>query len=136
MDAAIKSGGADEPCGADAALGQVARIATAESLLRAIVNSLGDRYYGLEALAIASLRERGDHTTWVEALPTSPSFATTPEQKLATARSWIRCWGRAGLWMSQMPPAWQLEPAVPGALRQVRRDGSVHRGQARANVLQ
>jgi hypothetical protein len=78
-----------------------------ESLLRAIVNSLGDRYYGLEALAIASLRERGDHMTWIEALPDIPGFATTPEQKLATARSWMRCWGRAGLWMSQMPPAWR-----------------------------
>jgi len=78
-----------------------------ESLLRAIVNSLGDRYYGLEALALASLRERGDHTTWIEALPDIPGFATTAEQKLATARSWMRCWGRAGLWMSKMPPAWR-----------------------------
>lgn len=78
-----------------------------ESLLRAIVNTLGDRYYGLEALAIASLRERVDHTTWIEALPDIPGFATTSDQKLATARTWMRCWGRAGLWMSQMPPAWR-----------------------------
>lgn len=78
-----------------------------ESLLRAIVNALGDRYYGLETLAIASLCERGDHTSWIGALPDIPGFATTPEQKIATARSWMRCWGRAGLWMSQMPPAWR-----------------------------
>ncbi|WP_449426500.1 helicase-related protein [Rhodanobacter lindaniclasticus] len=107
VDAAIKSGALTNPAALMPLWGKLRASRPPESLLRAIVNSLGDRYYGLEALAIASLRERGDHTTWVEALPDIPGFATTPEQKLATARSWIRCWGRAGLWMSQMPPAWR-----------------------------
>lgn len=107
VDAAIKSGALTNPAALMPLWGKLRASRPPESLLRAIVSSLGDRYYGLEALAIASLRERGDHTTWVEALPDIPGFATTPEQKLATARAWMRCWGRAGLWMSQMPPAWR-----------------------------
>jgi len=107
VDAAIKGGALTNPATLMPLWGKLRASRPPESLLRAIVNSLGDRYYGLEALAIASLRERGDHTTWIEALPGIPGFATTAEQKLATVRSWMRCWGRAGLWMSQMPPAWR-----------------------------
>jgi ATP-dependent helicase YprA (DUF1998 family) len=105
VDIAIKDGALADPRKLLTLLRNVRR--SPESLLRAIVNSLGDRYYGLEALALASLRERGDHTAWIEALADIPGFATTPEQKLATVRAWIRCWGRAGLWMSQMPTAWR-----------------------------
>lgn len=107
VDAAIKAGALTNPEALMALWLKLRASRPPESLLRAIVNSLGDRYYGLEALAIASLRERGDRTAWIEALPDIPGFATTPQQKLATVRSWIRYWGRAGLWMSQMPPAWR-----------------------------
>lgn len=105
VDEAIKAGALDNPMALLTLLRPIRR--PPESLLRAIVNTLGDRFYGLEALAIASLCERRDHTTWIEALPEIPTFATTPGQKLAIARSWMRCWSRAGLWMSQMPPAWR-----------------------------
>lgn len=107
VDAAIKANALANPAALLTLWGKLRASRPPESLLRAIVNSLGDRYYGLEALALASLRERADHTAWIEALPDIASFATTSEQKLTTARSWMRCWGRAGLWMSQMPPAWR-----------------------------
>lgn len=107
VDAAIEGGALANPTALMSLWGKLRASRPPESLLRAIVNSLGDRYYGLEALAIASLRERGDHTPWIGALPDIPGLATMPDQKLATARSWMRCWGRAGLWMSQMPPAWR-----------------------------
>lgn len=107
VDAAIKTGALTNPAALMPLWGKLRASRPPESLLRAIVSSLGDRYYGLEALAIASLRERADHTTWIESLPDIPGFASTPDQKLAIARSWMRCWGRAGLWMSQMPPAWR-----------------------------
>ncbi|HEY0136661.1 MAG TPA: helicase-related protein, partial [Nannocystis sp.] len=107
VDVAIKGGALTNPAALMLLWGKLRASRPPESLLRAVVNSLGDRYLGLEALAIASLRERGDHTTWIETLPDIPSFATRAEQKLATARSWMRCWGRAGLSMSQMPPAWR-----------------------------
>ncbi len=107
VDAAIKTGALTNVTMLLTLWGKLRASRPPESLLRAIVNALGDRYYGLEALALASLRERGDHTAWIDALPDIPGFATTSEQKLATARSWMRCWGRVGLWMSQMPPAWR-----------------------------
>ncbi|HET9066735.1 MAG TPA: DEAD/DEAH box helicase [Gemmatimonadales bacterium] len=107
VDAALTSAALSNPTMLLTLWGKLRASRPPESLLRAIVNSLGDRYYGLEALALASLRERRDHTAWIEALADIPSFATTPEQKLATARSWMRCWARAGLSMSQMPPAWR-----------------------------
>ncbi|HET9215752.1 MAG TPA: DEAD/DEAH box helicase, partial [Terriglobia bacterium] len=107
VDAAIKANALSDPAALLTLWGQLRASRPPESLLRAIVNSLGDRYYGLEALALASLRERAGHTAWIKALPDIPNFATTADQKLATARSWMRCWGRAGLWMKQMPPAWR-----------------------------
>lgn len=107
VEAAIKDGVLTHPTQLVSLWAKLRASRPPESLLRAIVNSLGDRYYGLEALAIASLRELGGHTKWLEALPDIPSFANSSQQKLATARSWIRCWSRAGLWMNHMPPAWR-----------------------------
>ena len=60
VDAAIKAGALINPAALMPLWGKLRASRPPESLLRAIVNSLGDRYYGLEALAIASLRERGD----------------------------------------------------------------------------
>lgn len=80
-----------------------------ESLLHAIMKSLVDRYYGLESLALASVIERSEHIAKVTALPDVPGYAQTVEEKLALSRLWLRCWGRAGFWLSHMPPAWMLK---------------------------
>ena len=77
-----------------------------ESLLRSIMNSITDRYYGLESLALASLVERSTHTSQVIALPDIPQYATSDDEKLALARAWLRCWMRPGVWLSRMPGAW------------------------------
>lgn len=77
-----------------------------ESLLRAIMTPVVDRYYGLESLALASLREREQHSAKIEALPDIPGTAESREQKLALARAWIRCWPRLGIWLSRMPVSW------------------------------
>jgi ATP-dependent helicase YprA (DUF1998 family) len=77
-----------------------------ESLLRAIKTSLSDRYYGLESLALASIIERVDHAPAIQGLPDLPGFASTPAQKLALARAWLRGWHRVGFWLSRMPPTW------------------------------
>ncbi len=87
---------------------QLRASAPPESLLRAITKSLGDRYYGLESLALASLVERAAHTGKLQALPDIPGYAVTAAEKLALARAWLRCWNRPGLWLSRMPPAWWL----------------------------
>lgn len=87
---------------------QLRTSAPPESLLRAITKALGDRYYGLESLALASVMERAAHTAKIQALPDIPAHAVTHDEKLALARAWLRCWTRPGLWLSRMPPAWWL----------------------------
>lgn len=84
-----------------------------ESLLRAITTSMADRYYGLESLALASLIERSEHSTKIQALSDVPGLAQSSDQKIALARAWLRCWSRAGFWLSRMPPAWWLKDVQP-----------------------
>ena len=100
-----------------------------ESLLRAITNSLGDRYYGLESLALASLVERQEHSPKIAALPEIPGYAQSHDEKLAIARTWLRCWTCAGIWLSRMPPAWWMRDVRPRsgkfqAMRQLLNDRS------------
>ena len=78
-----------------------------ESLLKAIMNTMGDRYYGLEALALGSLIERSDHTSKIMSLPEIPDCVQSDAEKKAVARAWLRCWVRQGIWLSHMPAAWQ-----------------------------
>ena len=85
------------------------RWAPPEALLRAITTSLLNRYYGLEALALASVVERSEHTPKIVALPDIAGVAKAPEEKIALGRLWLRCWRRAGFWLSTMPPAWWLK---------------------------
>ncbi|RJX20735.1 MAG: DEAD/DEAH box helicase [Desulforudis sp.] len=84
-----------------------------ESLLRAITKSLADRYYGLESLALASIIECPRHVPKVHALPDIPQYAKSPDEKIALARAWLRCWNRPGFWLSRMPPAWWLRDVQP-----------------------
>ena len=77
-----------------------------ESLLRSISNSITDRYYGLESLALASLVERPNHSPMITSLPDIPGYAQTEADKIALVRAWLRCWTRLGVWLSRMPGAW------------------------------
>ncbi len=86
--------------------GRIKSSQSPESLLRAIVQVLTDRYYGLESLALASLVERTEHTANIHDLPDIPNIAESAESKVALARVWLRCWLRPGVWLSQMPAAW------------------------------
>jgi hypothetical protein len=79
-----------------------------ESLLGDITTALSDRYYGLESLALASIVERPVHSAKIEGLPEVQGIATTAEQKLALARTWLRAWHPAGFWLSGMPATWWL----------------------------
>jgi hypothetical protein len=106
VEVAVKNGALANPTALLQLWGKMRASKPPESLLRAVVNSLGDRYYGLESLALASLVEKNDHTPKVMSLPDIAGVATTPEQKIALARAWLRRWGRMGLWLNQMPPAW------------------------------
>jgi len=94
-----------------------------EALLRAIAKCLSDRYYGLEALALASIRERSSLSVRLDELPPIPGLAENAEQKQAYARAWLRSWQRAGFWLSRMPQAWWRTDVTPrsGRFREMER---------------
>lgn len=83
-----------------------------ESLLRAVSETLTSRYYGLQPLALASIRERGQLRAQLEALSDLPGIAT-PEAKVASARTWLQCWSRPGFWFRSMGPSfWRTSKGV------------------------
>lgn len=85
-----------------------------ESLLGSIVTTVGDRFLGLEPLALASIGERRKHTKDLEQLPPIPGVAETPEAKVGLARTWLRCWRNHGFWLNSMPVAWWRRPRAEG----------------------
>ena len=86
-----------------------------ESLLRAITKSLVDRFFGLESLALASLIERPEHTSRIIALEDIPGYVQSHAEKIALARTWLRCWMRPGIWFSRMPAAWWMNDVRPSS---------------------
>ncbi len=95
-----------------------------ESLLGSIVTTVGDRFLGLEPLALASIGERKKHTKDLEQLPMIPGVAETPKDKVGLARAWLRCWRNYGFWLNSMPAAWWRRP---------RREGVNVRGHSSGN---
>jgi ATP-dependent helicase YprA (DUF1998 family) len=85
-----------------------------QALLDDIVKTVQDRYLGLEALALASLRESADKVAAVHALPVIPGLAETNEEKIGLARAWLRCWRSNGFWLNSMPPTWYKRPKGRG----------------------
>ncbi len=83
--------------------------AVPQSLLRGIVTTVNDRWYGLQSLALGSLRERSSIEAQLGGLPTLAGVADTDEQKLALVRAWIAQWSgpTAGIWFQNMDPSWQ-----------------------------
>ena len=79
------------------------------ALLRGLVTTINDRYYGLQSLALASVRERRNlEARLLEQLPVVPGVAETDEQRIALARAWLAQWTgpSAGLWFQNMNPSW------------------------------
>lgn len=86
--------------------GKVRSSTPPESLLSGIVDTLFDRYYGMESLALASVAELPSQQAKISALPNLPGLAESLEQKIAVVRLWIRQWQRNGFWLDRMPQAW------------------------------
>lgn len=85
-----------------------------EALLENIITTIQDRFWGLEALALASIVERSKHTAVLEKLPPIRGTAETPESKAALARAWLRCWQSCGFWLSAMPGGWENRSRTDG----------------------
>jgi hypothetical protein len=76
-----------------------------QSLLRSIYATLTDKYWGLAALGLASLRERGTLGDKLHAnLPGIEGVATTDEARLALVRLWLAQWSTPtrGIWLRSM----------------------------------
>ena len=103
MERKIRDGALDSDHGLLDLFMTVRTEAPPEALLRVIVKSFTDKYYGLESLALSSIVERATHEGPIEALPEIPGVAATQDEKAGLVRAWIRCWQRAGFWLSRMP---------------------------------
>lgn len=78
-----------------------------ESLLRGIVKTITDRWYGFQSLALASLAEaEAVRDQLLSNLPALPGVAEQDDQRLALARLWINQWVGPGIWFPKMPGAW------------------------------
>ncbi len=79
------------------------------SLLNGIYDIIFARYYGLEALGLASICERLDLSQdLIIELPDLPGLAESEEQKLALLRNWIRYWQKPErIWLSLCPDDWR-----------------------------
>jgi Lhr-like helicase len=84
-----------------------------ESLQKAMVKCISDRYYGLESLALASIGERAEHTQSIYSLAKISKVGETAEQKLALVRLCLRCWQDSGFWLSKMPAEWHKTEIQP-----------------------
>lgn len=113
VDRAKEEGGLDDPFGLLSALTELQDQRPPESLLRSINTVVWDRYTGLEALALASIEEVSRHSETFAALPDLPGVATTPAEKLAVVRAWIRRWGPRHVWLQSMPGDWSQNEIRP-----------------------
>lgn len=79
-----------------------------QSLLREVVTTITDRYYGLQSLALASVRERSGITARFGQLPAINGLVESDDQKAALARTWLGQWigPSAGIWFTDMNPTW------------------------------
>lgn len=75
-----------------------------EALLSSMLTTLSHKFYGMEPLALASLRERDGNRGDITTLPSIPGIAEDDLTKLALARFWMRCW--TGFALSHSPGTW------------------------------
>lgn len=80
-----------------------------QSLLKGIVTTITDRYYGLQSLGLASVRERRNLEARLLALPPIPNVVSTDQERLALARLWLSQWSgpTAGIWFQGMNTSWR-----------------------------
>ncbi len=84
-----------------------------ESLLAGIVDTLLDRYYGMESLALASITVREKHHANIKSLAPISGVAESDDQKIALVRAWLRYWQKFGFWLDRMPQVWWQNRSKP-----------------------
>ncbi|MDF1501321.1 DEAD/DEAH box helicase [Roseisolibacter sp. H3M3-2] len=106
VDSELASGVLEDPVRAVMLLAEVRGSRPPEALLRSIHHALTDQFWGLEALALATVQELPAATALIAALPALSPTTQTTEQKQALVRTWLVEWLRDFLHLSAAPPQW------------------------------
>lgn len=114
VDEAVRQDDLDDPSTLLSLLLEIRAHRPPESLLSSMLTTLTDRFWGMEPLALATLKESDRHTKKILGLPPIPGFAENDEAKLAIARYWLRCWNNNGFRLAQMPGTWINRPPSEG----------------------
>ncbi len=83
------------------------------SLIEGIYETIIDKYYGFESLALASIIEKKRLTKKIKQLPDISGVAETDEEKVALARVWLYQYRIKGFWLNQMPGEWASTKIKP-----------------------
>ena len=114
VNSALCEGALDDPSTLFNLLIKIRQQRPPESLLNSMLMALTDRFWGMEPLALATLKERDCHSEKILNLPPIPGLVEVDEAKLAFARYWLRCWNNNGFWLAQMPTNWINRPTSEG----------------------
>tara|TARA_R110002049_G_scaffold247690_6_gene422224 strand:+ start:20785 stop:26358 length:5574 start_codon:yes stop_codon:yes gene_type:complete len=114
VDEAVHQDDLDDPSTLLSLLLEIRAHRPPESLLSSMLTTLTDRFWGMEPLALATLKESDRHTKKILGLPPISGFAESDEAKLAIARYWLRCWNNNGFKLAQMPGTWVNRPPSEG----------------------
>ncbi|HEU4648845.1 MAG TPA: DEAD/DEAH box helicase [Gemmatimonadales bacterium] len=102
----LAAGALREPGRAAMLLADVRASRPPEALLRSIHHSLTDQFWGLEALALATVQELPTANAIIAALPALGPTTETTDQKQALVRTWLAEWLRDFLHLSAAPLHW------------------------------
>ncbi|MEA2828520.1 MAG: hypothetical protein QOG43_2959 [Actinomycetota bacterium] len=109
---ALKRGALADPMECLELVSEIRAASPPESLLWAMNETLTSKYFGLQSLALASIRERAKLTDDLTNLPDLP-IASSPDAKLAIARLWLFQWSVPGYWFRSMPQSfWQTPRGI------------------------
>jgi Lhr-like helicase len=106
VETEVAAGALDDPMRTVMLLAEVRGSRPPEALLRGIHHALTDPFWGLEALALATVQEQSGSQALITALPSLGATTQTADQKLALARAWLGEWLRDFLQLSAAPPQW------------------------------
>ena len=114
VENALYEGDLDDPATLLSLIMEIRAHRPPEALLSSMLTTLTDRFWGMEPLALGTLKECERHRNKILGLPSIPCVAETDDAKLALARFWIRRWNNNGFRLAQMPGTWVNRPPTDG----------------------
>jgi Lhr-like helicase len=102
----VATGVLDDPFEAMDLMRSVAGARAPEALLKSIHHALSDPFWGLEALALASVQETRESDAVLSPLPPLGPLVESADQKVALARAWLGEWTESNLHFASAPASW------------------------------